>query len=643
MGLRNVVAVAVALMLVVVSPEQNVAAEDDGSPRNEAEISQTDHPEDGGLTMALVGIVIGAVLTWAATGGKDVVAGPVTIGVDASHFHVSDTRNVVVDVPYSNGNINSWDRGGAVITYVRIDGEEVLKDFHTLTERETAIKRVTMPFQGAKAATATIAVEAYVWGQDHGLVFDSNVHRTTSGTLPVGVQGPVGPLTLTPAAGQVFQHAAGTIHSLSIENHAAKMGWVRGSNINGVTVPVTTMLAGQDHGPSTTTTLHAGAVNHTGTHSTSTIPVPFAWGASEITVPLAKSIWKQPLSLNNGTDYCVLEGKAGGPGRKTSRATAGPVDVSSGCFTPGFVQLSDVGHSFGLSGITVSLVNHPGVGPVHDLVSDVTGQFCWSSLPLAEEVDIYINWDGNVPEIAQQTYEAVPLEILEGGAPTLEINYVEWLVPPIEGTLVASDGGELTATVYSLRPGYPDHPIGIVTDGAFSLGGAHMLEFNSYSSELVFVPEPPFNRTLAPETPIVVPFDPTFVSSDVVDIGTVSFTIAPRETAPMITVRGTFFDETMTPVPVLELEFRQGLSLVASATTNVSGFFEVAVPNGVATVSAPNLEVLGLEPLPSQDVDFGLNGSTVLDFGNRMLFFDPLLFADGFEGGDSDEWSSTTP
>ncbi len=168
-----------------------------------------------------------------------------------------------------------------------------------------------------------------------------------------------------------------------------------------------------------------------------------------------------------------------------------------------------------------------------------------------------------------------------------------------------------------------------------------MLEFNSYSSELVFVPVPPFNRTLNPATPIVVPFDPTFV--DDLSLGTITFNIMPRDNSPTINMQGTFFDEDLLPIPGLTLEIHDGPTLLESVTTDSSGYFEVTVPNGVATVSALNLEVLYLEPLPAEVVDFGLNGLSVLDVGNRMLFRRLTIFVDDFESGDTNAWTSVTP
>jgi len=640
MAFRKALAV-LAVVLVLALPSQDiVAAEASAASLDPTEIATTKDVDDGGIIVSVIAIVIGTFLAWAGAGGKNVVAGPVSVDVDTTHLHVSDTRSVVVDFPFSNGNINVWDHSGWVYVTITVDGVYAVSKVYSLSGAVQNISRHTIPIEAGSVGTTSINVTASVRGEDHGLFVDTRVSRTSVGSKQIGVLSPVGPLSLSPPPGETFAHGLGVMHSLMLENHAAKEVWVTQGNVNGTTQSTAIAVPGQDHGPSATTQLMFGAVNHTAGHTTATVPVGFVWGCSEFAMPLTGRMWKQSSMLTSSTDFCQLKGDSE-PSPLVATTIGELPSVSSGCFTPGFVQLSDVPHNFSPGGITVSLVNHPGVGPVHDLTTDVTGQFCWDALPLAEFVDIYVNSDGNIPEIAQQVYERIPLASLEGGPPTLELNYVEWLVPPVIGTLEASDGDDLYAVVYSRRPGFPDHPVGLVSNGAFTLGGRAMLEFNSYSSELVFVPEPPFNRTLAPATPIVVPFDPTL--TDGPGLGTISFNIAPREPSPNIVVRGTFFNEDLSPIPGLEIEFHNGPTLITSGLTNAAGFFEVTVPNGVATVSAPSLEALDLEPLPPEVVDFGLNGMTILDIGNRMLFRDPALFFDGFESGDTSEWASVMP
>jgi len=641
MAPRKALAVFAVVLVLVLVPQHSFGAEPSTDRVIGLETTGTKETRDGGLIISIVGIAIGTFLAWAGIGGQNVVAGPITIDVDTTHLHVSDTRTLMIDFPFATGNINVWDSDPAMGVVAYVDDAVVVAKIYSRSGAEQSISRHSVPIEAGDIGTATIKVIAWVRGEDHGLVKDTVVTRTQSKVKQIGVVSPVGPLSLSPPAGETFDHGLGVTHSLTLENYAAKEVWVIQSNVNGTTQSVGIALPGQDFGPPMTTQLMYGGVNHTGSHAQQTEPIGFLWGSSELKLQLAKRLWKQNTTLNNGTDFCLLEGESSVDAPTNPREVPVSPRISSGCFRPGLLQLSEIAHGFGLSDITVSLVNHPGVGPVHDLTTDATGQFCWSNLNLAEFVDVHVNSDGNKPELEQHVFERIPLASLEGGEPTLVMNYVEWLVPPIMGTLEVSDGRELHAFVYSRRPGYPDHLIGLVSDGAFSIEGHYMLEFNSFSSELVFVPEPPFNRTLSPATPVVVPFDPTFFES--IDIGTVTFTIAPRETSPTITMRGTFLNEDLLPVPGLELEFHNGATLITAAATDATGFFEVTVPNGVATVSAPNLEVLDLEPLPAEDVDFGLNGMTLLDIGNRRLFWDSSVFADNFETGDTTAWASVIP
>lgn len=641
MVFRKALAFAAVILVLTSLPQDLLAAEASEVVGNQAERAATKDVDDGGITVSIIGIIIGTFLAVASHGGKNVAVGPVTIAVDQTHLHVSDERDLVVTVPFSNGNINAWDVAGYLLTKISIDGRQVSSKFDILSGAVQDTRQFTIPIEAGELGTTSVVINVEARGQDAGILFDSYVSRFAMGTEQIGVLSPLGPLALSPPAGETFGHGLGVTHNLTLENHAAREVWVLDPNVNGTTQVFAKAAPGQDHGPSTTTQLMYGGVNHTGSHIDQTEPIGFLWGCSEYIIYLKSSTWKQTSSLNNGTDFCLLKGDSSAAAPPALKQAWVSPRVSTGCFRPEFVQLSDVAHNFDLSDITVSIVNHPGVGPIHDLITDSTGQFCWDNLNLAPFVDVYLNSDGNVPELQQQTFERVPLEALENGDPDLVMNYVEWLVPPIVGTLEASDGGELTARVFSRRPGFPDHPIGAVSSGAFTLGGNYMLEFNSYSSELVFVPEPPFNRTLSPATAVVVPFDPTFVEG--MGIGTVSFNIAPRETAPNITMQGTFLSEDVQPIPGLVLEFHDGPTLIASATTNSNGYLQVTVPNGVAVVSAPNLEALDHEPLPPEVVDFGLNGMTVLDVGNRMMFRDPLLFADGFEGGNTSAWASVIP
>ena len=212
----------------------------------------------------------------------------------------------------------------------------------------------------------------------------------------------------------------------------------------------------------------------------------------------------------------------------------------------------------------------------------------------------------------------VPRDLLENGDPFLEINFVEATAPRLTGTLAASDGLPIDALVYSRRSGYPDLFLGIVSSGAFDLAGFGMLEFDGMASEIVFEPVLPFNRTLTPDDPVVIPVDMT--QTDEAPVGDITFTVAPRTAASPITFRGQFIDDAINPVAGLELEVRDGGgTLITPIVSGPDGWFEVTVANGQATVEATNLVALGFVDLPAQPVDFGQNGSTVLDIGQRRL------------------------
>jgi len=642
MALQKALAILAVALVLATFPQDLIAAEDSVDTFDPTVAAATKEVDDGGITLAIVGIIASTLIALVAYGEKKVVAGPVEITANDTHLHVGDERDVLVTFPFSLGNINPWDDGGYIDVSVFVESRNVrrvLKEFSGPVQDtlQTGVK-----VEAKDLGIAPIHVQAGVFGEDAGFFSDTFAYRESIGDEQAAVQHPLGPLTLAPPGGESFDHSVGVNHILTVENHSKLRVLLVRPRVNSATQLSGWAEAGQDFGPPTSSQPLFGNVNHTATHAQQIEPVSFLWGVDKFLMFLKTGDWNQSASLTNGTDFCVLEGENTAPEAPVENdGWLGQPRVSSGCFTPGFLQRSDLSHGLSVGGVTVTIINHPSVGPAHDLTTDATGQFCWTDLNLAEFVDVTINSDGNVPEIEQYTYEGVPLEVLENGDAGLVMNYVELAVPRIDGVMEASDGGPLHALVYSRRSGYPDHLIGVVSNGAFTLEGYYMLEFDSYSSELVFVPRPPFNRTLSPAAPIVVQFDPTLTGG--IDIGTVTFNIAPRENSPSITVRGTFLDQDLLPIQGLEIEFHHGAVLVASASTNASGFFDVSVPNGPATVSSPNLEDLDLEPLPPEVVDLGLNGMTVLDIGNRRLFWNPALFSDDFESGDTGAWASATP
>jgi len=644
MVLRKAFSVLAVVLVLAVSPRELTAGEGSVGEFGPPDIAATENGDDGGLTIGIIGIFASLLIGAAAYGGEKVALGPVEISIIETHLHVGDEREVQVAFPFSLGNINPWDDGGYIDVSFAAENRKIFRKLREFGGPVQDTFRKGASIEAIDIGDPEFNVQVTVFGEDAGLFTDSYTSKTANQDRGIGILHPLGSLTLAPPGGENFDHGIGVNHILTVENHSSRPVILLGSRVNSVVDSWEWAAAGQDYGPPTSSQPVFGNVNHNGDHGQQIEPVGFQWGVTKFLMPLTTGeLWKESRPLENGVDFCVLEGE--NPSDEPAGTSGFPpleTRVSSGCFTPGFLQRSEVSHGLSLDGITVTIINHPSVGPPYDLSSDATGQFCWSNLNLAEFVDITFNSDGNVPEIRQYTYDGIPLEALENGDPGLVMNYVEPTVPPIDGVLDVSDGGLLQALVYSRRSGYPDHLIGIISNGAFTLEGYYMLEFDSYNSELVFVPRTPFNRTLSPATPVVVPFDPTFAVGSI-DIGTLTFNIAPRETTPMITVRGTFLDQDLVPIPGLEIEFHHGAVLVASVTTNASGFFEISVPNGPATVSSLNLEALGLDPLPPEVVDFGLNGMTVLDIGNRKLFFVLTLFEDGFESGDLSEWSSSVP
>jgi hypothetical protein len=593
---------------------------------------------DFGITLGIIGIAI-ALGTFGISqlNGDYVQIGDITIDIVENHFHVGDERQLKLLIDVSHGHIRGSDKGSITVD-AKIGG--VTKRY-TKDVTGTALNndgrtqwRMTFDVQGIDDGQEQIEVNVTVTGDDFRWYWaDGAGKKTKQAIKTIGVLFPYAAPQLVPPAPLNFQHSQKVSHAAKISNLSSKTGEIWYAQVNKAGKHNIKTKAGIDFGPGTETELISGQVAHEApNHPGALVDVPFDWWVHDPIIFLKgkPASWSDVnvWDTTTATDKCFDPG-GGGQAEVTPTDEWEPRRPSSGSRRVELVRFSDAEAPSTQAGLALPVrVIDPVTDAAYDIMTGADGTFSWSDLLLGPTVTLITNTGGANPSFEEITYDSLPLSLFEGDPDyPIDIDVTEAAAPTITGYVSTNDNTTMSFELYSRRPGIDDVLLGEFETGPVAVTGRGMLEFVAQGESLVLVPIAPPNRTLVSDVPVVIPVN---MIQPNVDFGYVQFSFVPHSVSPTITFQGQFIDrDTTTPVSGLQIEVRSypdGQQLLASGATDNQGHYEIVVPNGLALASIANIAARGYRVYEPQPIDFGANGSDLLDAGTRELV--PQLHGD---------------